>query len=108
MDDYIEFFYEINPNARDVDTGDISTRIDLRKKLGCKDFKWYLETVYPGLVPQFIFLFDSFSQFARVERTTRLFSWLTLINHMVPQCYKVAILVKTLPITSVKSTYCAE
>ena len=62
MDDYIEFFYEINPNARDVDTGDISTRIDLRKKLGCKDFKWYLETVYPGLVPQFIFLFDSFSQ----------------------------------------------
>ena len=55
MDDYIEFFYEINPNARDVDTGDISTRIDLRKKLGCKDFKWYLETVYPGMVPQFIF-----------------------------------------------------
>lgn len=49
MDDYIEFFYEINPNARDVDTGDISTRIDLRKKLGCKDFKWYLETVYPEL-----------------------------------------------------------
>ena len=71
MDDYIEFFYEINPNARDVDTGDISTRIDLRKKLGCKDFKWYLETVYPGLVPQLIFLFDSLSDFQKFSKISR-------------------------------------
>ena len=49
MDDYIEFYYEVNPSARDVDTGDVSSRLELRKQLGCKDFKWYLETVYPDL-----------------------------------------------------------
>ena len=49
MDDYIEFYYEVNPSARNVDTGDISARVSLRDRLGCQDFKWYLETVYPDL-----------------------------------------------------------
>jgi hypothetical protein len=40
------FFYSMVPTARHVDSGDVGPRLALRQKLGCKPFKWYLETVY--------------------------------------------------------------
>ncbi|EFX67256.1 hypothetical protein DAPPUDRAFT_218737 [Daphnia pulex] len=47
MDRWKDFFYEMNPGARSVEVGDVSSRRSLRKKLQCKSFRWYLENVYP-------------------------------------------------------------
>ncbi|XP_035229701.1 polypeptide N-acetylgalactosaminyltransferase 35A-like [Stegodyphus dumicola] len=51
MDEYIENFFKVRPDARDKSYGDISSRIELRKKLQCKSFDWYMKNIYPELGP---------------------------------------------------------
>jgi polypeptide N-acetylgalactosaminyltransferase len=58
MDEYKEYLYKRRPHYRKVGTGDISKQKELREKLQCKSFKWFMETVafdlpkkYPPIEP---------------------------------------------------------
>ncbi|XP_030891789.1 inactive polypeptide N-acetylgalactosaminyltransferase-like protein 5 [Leptonychotes weddellii] len=49
LDEYKEQFFLRRPGLKSVAYGNISERVELRKRLGCKSFQWYLENVFPEL-----------------------------------------------------------
>lgn len=50
LDDYKSFVYLMKSQYfRDMDAGDLTERHELRKRLQCKSFSWYLQNVIPEL-----------------------------------------------------------
>ncbi|KAG7260973.1 hypothetical protein CRUP_032330 [Coryphaenoides rupestris] len=49
MDEYKEQYFSLRPELRDRPYGDISERQALRRRLNCRSFRWYLDTIYPEM-----------------------------------------------------------
>ncbi|XP_040150343.1 polypeptide N-acetylgalactosaminyltransferase 3 isoform X2 [Ictidomys tridecemlineatus] len=51
MDEYKEIFYRRNTDAAKIvkqkSFGDLSKRFEIKNRLQCKNFTWYLKTIYP-------------------------------------------------------------
>ncbi|RWS30379.1 polypeptide N-acetylgalactosaminyltransferase 5-like isoform X1 [Leptotrombidium deliense] len=47
MDDHRLFFYNLFPDALRKSRGDTKHRFEMREKLKCHDFNWYLENIFP-------------------------------------------------------------
>lgn len=54
MDEYKEYVYRRHPLIYfDIDAGDVSKQKALRKKLQCKSFKWFMETIAFDIIPTY-------------------------------------------------------
>ncbi|XP_043365625.1 polypeptide N-acetylgalactosaminyltransferase 11 isoform X2 [Dermochelys coriacea] len=49
MDEYKEQYFAVRPELRTRNYGNITDRVELRKKMNCKSFKWYLDNIYPEM-----------------------------------------------------------
>lgn len=45
MDEYAEYVYKRNAHMRNVNPGNVTKQLELRKRLQCKSFKWFMEHV---------------------------------------------------------------
>ena len=48
MDDYAKYFYKTRPSSTEgIEVGDVSERLELRKRLQCRSFRWFMEHLEP-------------------------------------------------------------
>ena len=55
MDEFKEYYYIRKPYLKHLDYGDISKQVELRNRLQCKPFKFFMEEVAYDLVKKFPF-----------------------------------------------------
>ncbi|XP_058121128.1 polypeptide N-acetylgalactosaminyltransferase 16-like [Anopheles ziemanni] len=49
MDEFKNFFYDARPQAIPIDAGSVREQQDLRRRLNCRKFSWYLQNVFLDL-----------------------------------------------------------
>ncbi|KAL8616544.1 hypothetical protein ACOMHN_036576 [Nucella lapillus] len=49
MDEFSPFFFAAVNMTSSREVGDVTSRVELRQRLGCRSFGWYLKTVAPHL-----------------------------------------------------------
>ncbi|XP_069717927.1 polypeptide N-acetylgalactosaminyltransferase 5 [Phaenicophaeus curvirostris] len=102
LDEYKDLFYghAYHLILKNLDVGNLTQQIQLRKKLQCKSFRWYLENVYPDLEAPLVkasglLVNTATARCVTVENTTLAFeacdvhsknqkfnyTWLRLIQH---------------------------
>lgn len=47
MDEKKSIFYKAQPAAKNIEFGNISSRLALKKRLNCKSFDWFISNIYP-------------------------------------------------------------
>lgn len=59
MDEYAEYLYKRRPHYRKIDPGDLTEQREIRERLRCKPFRWFMEHVafdltlkYPLIEPE--------------------------------------------------------
>lgn len=70
MDDYKSIYYTNRADAPNVPYGDVTDRKELRRRLQCMSFDWYLKNIYPGnmgFAADFISLSDSISFYLHAQ-----------------------------------------
>lgn len=50
MDEYKNYVYQRLPKLKEIDPGDISGQLDLRRRLQCKSFHWYMTNIAPDIL----------------------------------------------------------
>jgi polypeptide N-acetylgalactosaminyltransferase len=49
LQEYKKYYYRSVGHTKDRDFGNITERLEIKKRIGCKSFKWYIENVYPDI-----------------------------------------------------------
>uniref|UniRef100_A0A0K2TIP3 Polypeptide N-acetylgalactosaminyltransferase n=1 Tax=Lepeophtheirus salmonis TaxID=72036 RepID=A0A0K2TIP3_LEPSM len=53
MDEYKEFVYKKTPSLKNINPGDLSKQKEVRQRLQCKSFKWFMEEIAFDLVKHY-------------------------------------------------------
>ncbi|XP_028967008.1 N-acetylgalactosaminyltransferase 7 [Galendromus occidentalis] len=56
FDEYKEYFYTREPMARDYDAGNLTQQLELRKRLQCRPFSWFMKEIAYDVLKHFPYL----------------------------------------------------
>ena len=72
LDDYKQYFYRNDPNRyAKIDVGNLKKQFDLKKKLKCKPFKYYLDVVAPEMLVYYPIVPQYFAAFSIQHMTSQ-------------------------------------